>query len=190
MKKKPIVLSSIVVLIITVATIVVISCDKVKQTETIKNDTSLSQTAKKHAPTNICDCQPKPTAFCPTFKSCASRILANKDSRSFTITWTSCTGCGAGTPPKTTGKICYTGVCGELNLELDGLPDCYKTCYGTSQQCIKITKITCNSTSYSMQFQSDDGTQSVTITGDPHITIQCNPIGGISVVCDGNLTWD
>jgi hypothetical protein len=120
--------------------------------------------------------------------------MGSATSRNFTINWTSCTACGNTLPPPSTGLVCYTGSCNELYVQFNSdLPSCLQNCYPVPfcQKLVPVSgQVVCNGSSYSIQFISEDGTQTFTITGDPHISVECNPMGGIYSKCEGDLTWN
>lgn len=194
-KNKKTVMSIVAIAIIGLATLIIYSCQKerkFKMYDDDENQASQKIVAAKTASTAVaypCPCAGVPSGGCPTFKACAKKILGSATSRNFTISWTSCTGCGPTLPPNSTGKVCYTGTCGELYVQIDNVPPCQQNCFG-DKACILSKNIVCNGSSFSIQFISEDGTQTVNITGDPFIQLDCAPIGGPFSHCEGNLTWN
>jgi hypothetical protein len=154
--------------------------------EKVKKEQKNNNIAKTFS---TCNCGTKPGgSSCSTFRNCAKKFMGSADSRSFTIVWNNCTaGCGIVT---TTGLVCYTGTCEELNVQFNELPSCLQNCFPIPY-CEKGAHIVCQGSTYSIQFISLDGTQTFTIVGDPHVSITCNPTNGTAYSkCEGDLTWN
>jgi hypothetical protein len=182
--------SIVVTSIIVAITFLFIGCNKEDALKKVDNNqTQKSGSTNKATSTGTCACDVMPSNCSSKFKKCSKQLLNNGDSRNFVINWTSATACGSTLPPNTYGHLCYTGSCNEFYLELtSSIPLCL-SCY-PEPYCIKATSVSfTNKCSFSLQYTSDDGTQVITITGDPHISIQCSPVSGISSTCDGDLTW-
>jgi len=179
--------------LIMLATLIIYSCQKERRInfgEDEAKSNSKSNTLSKPASTAAtfpCPCGPKPPGICPPFKNCAEDIMGDADSRNFEVIWTLCSGCGPNLPPNSTGKICHSGECGKMFIQIDNVPPCQQDCYGL-QACITVTNIVCNGNSFSMSFISEDGTQVVNVTGDPFIQLDCTA-NGVTTHCEGNLTW-
>ena len=194
--KKHTKLSIVATSIIAVATLIFIGCNKdnlLKQLDD-KNETNSTQKVSSTNSTSSagsCNCAgAAPNGCSSKFKKCAKQLLNNSNTRNFVVNWTSATGCGGSLPAPTNGRLCYTGSCNEFFLELtSSIPYCLVPCY-QAPYCVKATSVSfTNNCSFSLQYTSEDGTQVITITGDPHITIQCSPVSGVSSTCDGDLTW-
>lgn len=193
--KKNIKLSILATSIIAVATFIFVSCNKDNPFKKL-DDTNATNATQKISSTNAiktagaCNCGGSPTGCSNKFKKCAKQLLNNNNSRNFVINWTSATACGNTLPSPTYGSMCYTGSCNEFFLQLtSGVPACLAACY-PAPYCVKGTSVSfSNNCSFSFQYTSDDGSQVITITGDPHISIQCAPLGGVNATCDGDLTW-
>lgn len=176
-----------ILLIVGAAVFILLSCDKSgKEDEPIQ---IIHGGGPPNIPQTLCNCGNKPGGICPGFKNCVESFMGSGSSRSFIINWTSCTGCGGTLPPATTGLACYTGNCNELFLQFNNLPSCMQSCYGSGVYCATATNISCNKGSYSIDYQSGDNTQHIVITGDPHISVECNIPGQPYLKCEGDLTW-
>lgn len=192
--KNKIILSVTTIAIIAIG-FIVYSCSKTKNYTMEEGETPPQMTIQQKTDSitkiqggSICSCNTAvPNGVCPQFKSCAKKILGNATTRNFTIVWTFCDGCGFPPIPNSTGWVCYTTSCNELQLQLNDLPKCLQECYG-DRICLKITSIVCNNSSFSMIFQGDNGNQTVTITGDPDITVECVKAPSI-FKCTGKLNW-
>lgn len=192
--KKNIKLSIIASAVIALGTLIFVGCNKEKLLNELDDDNKSNPTQRTNSanamPPGTCWCASMPNNCSNKFKKCSKELLNNQSSRDFVINWTSATACGPTLPSPTYGHLCYTGSCNEFFLELSsGLPGCLAPCY-TAPYCIKATSVSFSQNcSFSLQYTSDDGTQVITITGDPHITIQCSPVSGVSATLDGDLTW-
>lgn len=188
-------LSILTTAIITVATIIFMGCNKDNLFKKLddKNDANATQktsSAPALSTAAACSCGGEPSGCSSKFKKCARSLLNNQNSRNFVINWTSATACGGSLPAPTYGSMCYTGSCNEFYFQLaSGVPSCLGACY-SAPYCVKGTSVSFSSKcAFSFQYTSDDGSQVITITGDPHISLQCAPLGGVAASCDGDLTW-
>ncbi len=189
-------LSIVVTSIIGIVTLIFIGCNKDNLPKKLDDNNATNPTQKVSSTNSTssagtCNCAGAAPNNCSSkFKKCAKQLLNNSNSRNFVINWTSATGCGGSLPSPTYGHMCYTGFCNEFFLELSSdIPGCLAPCY-TEPYCIKGTSVSFSSNcALSFQYTSEDGTQVITITSDPHISIQCSPVSGISATCDGDLTW-
>jgi hypothetical protein len=193
--RKKVVLSFAALAVIAVTTLIVISCNKNdNEPVTVTNQIlppnyTPPNPQNSLAPQNVCGCANHAPPGCGTWKNCAKKVLGNALSRTFTINWTSCSGCGGSLPNSSSGTVCYlTDVCDSLQIQLNDLPACLQKCYGTIV-CLKA-KLTCQGGSYNITFQNGDHTQQVTITGDPHIFVLCEDASGVAMSCDGDLVWN
>lgn len=185
--KKTILLSATAFAVIGLITVIAISCNKNKSE--IEKATQTQKTNLAIGTASTCNCGGKPNG-CPTFNNCVKKFMGSASSRNFTINWTSCQACGNTLPPPSTGLVCFTGSCNELYVQINDLPPCLQNCYPVPF-CQKVTQVVCQGSSYSIQFISDDGTQTFSITGDPHISVECNPTNGNPYSrCEGDLTWN
>ncbi len=170
--KKTIIFSTTAFAVIGLITLTAISCNKNKPEIEKVTQTQYKSLAVSTASTYNCGSKPGNAISCTSFKNCAKKFMGSANSRNFTIKWTSCTaGCSILT---TTGLACYTGSCNELNIQFNNLPICLQNCYPVPF-CQKITQIVCQGSAYTIQYIADDGTQTISINGDPHISVECNP---------------
>jgi hypothetical protein len=191
--KKSLKLSLVAVSLIVSATIVFVSCNKehfIKEFDKTEKSNPTKRITSPKEVTATCNCASIPTSCGNNFKKCADKMLGGNASRDFVINWTSATACGSTLPPPTNGRMCYTGTCGEFYLQLtNAIPLCLTNCY-KEPFCVKSTNTSFSAgCAFSFQYTSDDGTQVITISGDPHISIQCSPVSGVSSTVDGDLTW-
>lgn len=193
--KKSVKLSLLAVSLFVSAAIafIFISCNKehfIKDLNEAKKTTANQKVASPKGITATCNCASIPTGCGNNFKKCADKMLGGNASRDFVINWTSATACGSTLPPPTYGRMCYTGSCGEFYLQLTSdIPLCLTNCY-KEPFCVKSTSVSFSAgCAFSFQYTSDDGTQVITISGDPHISIQCSPTSGVASTADGDLTW-
>ncbi len=174
--------------------LIIIGCNKLSTNPVVNSETNgLKTLSPPQSNSNVlqaCVCATSvPGGICPNFKNCAKSILGNALSRNFVIDWTNCSGCGQATnPPPSNGKICYTANCGELQVQFSNLPQCMWQCYGELTNCFIFTSIVCSNGQFSMQFVGDNGNQTITITGDPDITMDCTK-NGVTNTCVGKLNW-
>lgn len=191
--KKSLKLSLLAVSLFVSATIAFVSCNKehfIKDLDKIEKSNPAQRTTAPRGVTATCNCASIPTGCGNNFKKCADKMLGGNASRDFVINWTSATACGSTLPPPTHGRMCYTGSCGEFYLQFTSdIPLCLYNCY-QEPYCVKATSVSFSAgCAFSLQYTSDDGSQVITISGDPHISIQCSPSSGLAATSDGDLTW-
>jgi hypothetical protein len=191
--KKSLKLSLVAVSLFVSAAIAFVSCNKehfIKDLDEAKKAKTNQKVALPKGVTATCNCASIPTGCPNKFKKCADKMLNGNASRDFVINWTSATACGSTLPPPTYGRMCYTGSCDEFYLQLTSdIPLCLYNCY-KEPYCVKATSVSFSTgCAFSLQYTSDDGSQVITISGDPHISIQCSPGSGLAATADGDLTW-
>jgi len=187
MKKSIIALA--LISLVTSVVLFTISCNKQKEIPKAIPVVTQKQNNIAAKTSNACTCAQKPTG-CSSFLSCAKKFMGTNTQRNFSINWTSYVGC---IPPAmqahtSTGYVCYDGNCNEMQISFNSdFPACLG-CYATPPLCL-VVQVVCQGTSYSLQYLSADGTQTINITGDPHISIECNGTSGVYVKLEGDLTW-
>ncbi|MFA6925009.1 MAG: hypothetical protein WC223_12255 [Bacteroidales bacterium] len=164
--------------VVAIVALIVVSCNKTQKESTIQKPTVTKSR-------NVCYCDKKPTA-CGSFDKCWRNVMDKKDSREFIIFWKTFNGCTS-MPANSTGRLCYTGNCGEFYLIIDNPPVCLSDCYDTPS-CTTLNNCTCESkTNYSLYYNSSEINVSVTLAGDPKIKLECSH--GTYRNCAGDLTW-
>jgi len=149
------------------------------------------------SPQGACDCGSKPTG-CNDFVNCVKKLIGNGNSKSFTCNWESCvnpdpgnTYCnGFGVSSEvSTVTICYLpGSCSHVTFRIDNPPSCLPCL--PDPYCIPLA-VNCNGESYTFSNTEVDpftnASITVTISGDPKISISCGDGAGNFYNCVGEI---
>lgn len=160
-----------------------VECNKKEVVTNTEYNVKLSNSTSTQG---TCNCGKDPCKFYDVFFfcSCAKKILDNKDSRNFTVSWNF--GCCNGFS-NSFGKVCYTGDKDELYVQLSNIPVCLQDCFG-DVYCFRANIIKCTKNTFYIGWNDEIGNFLELTNDDIYIHLKCIK-NGISYECKGNITW-